>query len=64
MGDKVVRHMLYELTRCLMEKALAFGGTLSYTVLNTRAVPLVRKDDVHQGRVFYLPGWILLWGCP
>jgi hypothetical protein len=23
--------------------------------LNTRAVPLVRKDDAHQGRVSFLP---------
>jgi len=35
------------------QKHLAVAGRISYTVLNTRAVPLVRKDDAHQGRVFY-----------
>lgn len=35
------------------QKHLAVVGRISYTLINTRAVPLVRKDDAHQGRVFY-----------
>jgi len=36
-------------------KAVACGERMSYKTLNTRAVPLVRKEDVHHGRVFYYP---------
>jgi hypothetical protein len=34
-------------------KAVACGERMSYKTLNTRAVTLVRKEDVHYGRVFY-----------
>lgn len=30
---------------------------MSYKILNTRAVPLVCKEDAHQGRVFFLSAW-------
>lgn len=41
-------------TAFVAETLLAFGEGISYKTTNTRAVPLIRKDDVHQGRVFYL----------
>lgn len=28
-------------------------GCIAYITTNTRAVPLVRREDVHHGRVFY-----------
>jgi len=34
---------------------LAYGPTTEHGTDNTRAVPLVRKDDAHQGRVSFLP---------
>lgn len=34
---------------------LAGRHTAPHVRLNTRAVPLVRKDDAHQGRVSFLP---------
>ncbi len=49
--------MKYTLCSCgsfVEEMILAFGHRISYIEPNTRAVPLVREDDVHQGRVFYL----------
>lgn len=32
--------------------SLAYSPAIPYTVSNTRAVPLARKGDAHQGRVF------------
>ena len=54
-------HILGYRTALRGEKILAFSRSLLYTVINTRAVPLVRKDDVHQGRVFYWAECSSLW---
>jgi hypothetical protein len=35
------------------EKALVGTGAFWYGTPNTRAVPLARKGDANQGRVFY-----------
>lgn len=32
--------------------AVAVDDQIQHHLANTRAVPLVRKDDAHQGRVF------------
>lgn len=34
---------------------LAYAHTTAHDIGNTRAVPLVRKDDAHKGRVSFLP---------
>lgn len=34
-----------------------------YKILNTRAVPLVRKEDAHKGRVSFCPDWAGAGGC-
>ena len=39
----------------VVENRLALSYRGVYTVRNTRAAPLVRKDNAHQGRVFYCP---------
>ena|GEM_PF-5197473 len=39
----------------IFEILLADIQTLEQGLANTRAVPLVRKDDAHQGRVSFLP---------
>jgi hypothetical protein len=39
----------------IFEILLAAIQTLEHGLANTRAVPLVRKDDAHQGRVSFLP---------
>lgn len=36
------------------KKRVVRNGTLTYKGANTRAVPLVRKEDVHHGRVFFV----------
>jgi hypothetical protein len=37
------------------QKLLADAQTVEHGLGNTRAVPLVRKNDAHQGRVSFLP---------
>jgi hypothetical protein len=37
------------------KKLLAHAQAVAQGPSNTRAVPLVRKDDAHQGRVSFLP---------
>ncbi len=37
---------------------VVWNGMPTYKGANTRAVPLVRKEDVHHGRVFYPPSYI------
>lgn len=34
---------------------VAMEAPMPYVIVNTRAVPLARKGDAHQGRVFYCP---------
>jgi hypothetical protein len=38
-------------------KRFLYGGAFSYKCTNTCAVPLVlaRKEDAHNGRIFYCP---------
>ena len=42
------------------KKVAPFLGT-GYKILNTRAVPLVRKEDAHKGRVSFLPYFRAAW---
>lgn len=35
------------------KKGFRFGGLISYKYVNTCAVPLVREEDAHNGRIFY-----------
>ena len=35
------------------KKGFLFGGLISYKYVNTCAVPLVREEDAHNGRIFY-----------
>jgi hypothetical protein len=35
------------------KKGFLFEGPISYKYVNTCAVPLVRKEDAHNGRIFY-----------
>jgi hypothetical protein len=47
-----------------LKKILNAARVLAQLVTNTRAVPLVRKDDAHQGRVsFYLSDSLLCHSC-
>lgn len=39
------------------QNRLAPEQALTHVFINTRAVPLARKRDAHQGRVFFLPGF-------
>jgi hypothetical protein len=40
----------------ISENTLEPAPALAHGRANTRAVPLVRKNDAHQGRVFFLFG--------
>jgi 1-acyl-sn-glycerol-3-phosphate acyltransferase len=39
------------------KEALVGVGVFWYVTTNTRAVPLARKGDAHQGRVSFFPGF-------
>jgi len=48
--------------RVIFKNDLVFSARWLYSSINTRAAPLVRKDDVHQGRVFFCLKFLVAFG--
>jgi len=54
LGGAARVEVIASLARVVSKKILARHVHSVHVALNTRAVPLVRKNDAHQGRVSFL----------